>query len=221
MDKIFLLSNNKKIYYHLRDIFSHKYCLKYFSGAIPEIERNKLPKFIIMTCDYECNFKRCATRFLYLIANKNSFVMIRPIYFMSKMTDLYVAFTPKHDLIEINIIDLLKSSKYYACSNFHLINRRSTFFKITMVQKIIIEYPSPRYSLNKLAETIGVSKSWLSTNFRNIVGINLSKYISRIKMCMLLWQILTTDQPIKWISYSLGYNPMSLSSLDFHGQLFA
>ncbi|MBC7363014.1 MAG: helix-turn-helix domain-containing protein, partial [Candidatus Aminicenantes bacterium] len=49
-------------------------------------------------------------------------------------------------------------------------------------------------------------------------GVSLQSYIAKMKCCSALWQIISTDKPIKSIALEAGYEPLYFSKL-FH-QIF-
>jgi AraC-like DNA-binding protein len=62
----------------------------------------------------------------------------------------------------------------------------------------------------------GYSPSWLSHDFKKLSGVSLQSYLAKIKCCSALWQIISTDKPIKSIALEAGYKPLYFSKL-FNG----
>ncbi|MGB9864271.1 MAG: helix-turn-helix domain-containing protein [Candidatus Saccharicenans sp.] len=60
-----------------------------------------------------------------------------------------------------------------------------------------------------------MSQAWLSLNFRRLAGISLRTFRARERCCRALWQLVSTDKPIKTIALEAGYEPLYFSHL-FH-----
>jgi AraC-like DNA-binding protein len=74
-----------------------------------------------------------------------------------------------------------------------------------------MENPNLNHSLNILSENTGYSPAWLSHKFRNISGVSLNEFSTKVKLCNALWNLISTDNPIKSIAIDLGYQPLYFS----------
>jgi len=115
-----------------------------------------------------------------------------------------------------NILNRLKGSEYYPGSSKFPLPPYDPIFKIIELQKITAENPLQHYSLGSLTQLLGCSRSWLSFNFHYISGIKLQDFLVRLRCCFALYQILTTNKPIKIISIEAGYKPLYFSQLFRH-----
>lgn len=85
--------------------------------------------------------------------------------------------------------------------------------KIIEVQKIILESRPALRTLAELAKQVGCSSAWLSHYFKKCTGLSLSYYWAKEKCCSALWQLISTDKPVKTIALEEGYHPLYFSQL--------
>ena len=77
---------------------------------------------------------------------------------------------------------------------------------------IDIGYNSQDISIQKIADELGVHRSYLSSIFKDFHKISPKEYLLEVRMNRAKELLKTTDQPIKIIAYSVGYlDPLHFS----------
>lgn len=77
---------------------------------------------------------------------------------------------------------------------------------------IDIGYNSQDISIQKIADELGVHRSYLSSIFKDFHKISPKEYLLEVRMKRAKELLKTTDQPIKIIAYSVGYlDPLHFS----------
>jgi len=221
MAKILLYSIKKDLSQQLQNILSNKFAA-IFCGADDECLDLSEIQYILVGCDYNCLIDSCAKKFIFLYKNRHiPFVIIRPLcikeilfpfpgFLLSSFMEIPLSSSQK------DILNTLKSSEYYPDSPKFPVPPYDPIFKIIELQKIIAENPLQHYSLSSLSRLLGCSRSWLSLNFHKISGIRLQAFLVRLRCCFALYQILTTNKPIKIISIEAGYKPLYFTQLFRH-----
>jgi AraC-like DNA-binding protein len=221
MAKILLYSIKKDLSHQLQNILGNKFSIIFCGDDDRSLDLKDI-QYILAGCDYNCLIDLCANKFIFLYKNRHiPFVIIRPLwikkiffefpgFLLSAFLDISLSNSQK------DILNTLKSSEYYPGSSKFPIPPYDPIFKIIELQKIIAEYPLQHHSLSSLSRLLGCSRSWLSFNFHKISGIRLQAFLVRIRCCFALYQILTTNKPIKIISLEAGYKPLYFSQLFRH-----
>jgi msm operon regulatory protein len=82
---------------------------------------------------------------------------------------------------------------------------------------IDIGYNSQDISIQKIADELGVHRSYLSSIFKDFHKISPKEYLLEVRMKRAKELLKTTDQPIKIIAYSVGYlDPLHFSKAFRH-----
>ena len=77
---------------------------------------------------------------------------------------------------------------------------------------IDIGYNSQDISIRKIADELGVHRSYLSSIFKDFHKISPKEYLLEVRMNRAKELLETTNQPIKIIAYSVGYlDPLHFS----------
>ena len=172
---------------------------------------------MIVSCEMNCGVS-CIKTFLYILSRNISFMLKRP-YLLSKKYAIkgfhYSAFEglPSHTAQDIRINDATSDT----CNIW--INEQNTYLspvmKILKIQRAVLEKPSLYSNLEQLAKLVDASIPWVSTKFKEISDINLKTFIIKSKCCLALYNILSTQDPIKTISRNIGYHPNSFAKVFF------
>ena len=220
MEKVLLFSTKREIYDLIRNIFRERVkvsCLQ--NEEMPASAESS--QFLLTDCDYECRIDRCLKKFTFLSRHRNiPSAMIRPILLKDKAKEFpgfyLIVFNDNNtSAFQKRVLSALKSSRYYAGSSVFSIPTFSPLYKIIQVQRKIAESSAKSVSLSSLAQMTGCSPGWLSLNFRDLTGISLRAFRAKITCCQALWQIISTEKPIKSIALEAGYEPLYFSKL-FH-----
>lgn len=111
------------------------------------------------------------------------------------------------------IVDQIRNSKHYGCSNKWQRHPADPIHRIINVQKSMVENPRHRHSLLLLARAANLSPSWLSTRFKKICGVSIHELSTTITLCYALWRIICGEDLIKVIAIELGYKPLSFTEI--------
>ncbi len=77
--------------------------------------------------------------------------------------------------------------------------------KILEVQRIVIENPSDYNNIRDIAFEVNLNPPYLSFKFKELTGISLNEFLRKIKLCNSLWEVISSEKPIKWIARKCGY----------------
>jgi len=176
----------------------------------------KTIQLIIHFCRYNCELDSCLEIFRQALLYRDiPFGIIRPVLLVPGIADkrLFIFSLIKKDkpidltTEQINIIEEMKYSKYYACSSLSRLHPSQPVFKISRIQSEIACNPDRHFSLADLASLVNYSSTWLSKKFHDISGLSINQFILKIKLCCALWKIYATEKPIKTIALESGYKP--------------
>ncbi len=81
---------------------------------------------------------------------------------------------------------------------------------IRTVLTFINEHYHEHLSREQMAEMLHISPSYFSTLFKETLGISFSRYVTDLRMERAMHLIRFSDEPIRSIAYSVGYNSGSL-----------
>ncbi|MEW6457203.1 MAG: AraC family transcriptional regulator [Acidobacteriota bacterium] len=215
--KVLVISEDKRIFDFIRSSLGSSVLIE--NPGIDEINQKDKPyEFIFLGCDYRCSFIFCMRKFLFLKMNKKiPFLVIRPILlergyesyggFLSSFFETYTLSSFQEEIPR-----KIKNSEHYGCSPGWMIHPSNLLFKISKVQREIVENPWKRFNLFSFSENVSLSPSWLSLKFNEISGISFERFSIRIRFCYSLWELLSTEKQIKLIAYERGYkDPLSFT----------
>jgi AraC-like DNA-binding protein len=72
--------------------------------------------------------------------------------------------------------------------------------------------PARRWSLQSLADSVGMSRTTFTLKFRDAVGVSVMAYLTQWRMLLAGDRLTNTDEPITTIAQSLGYESESAFS---------
>ncbi|MDI6699499.1 MAG: AraC family transcriptional regulator [Candidatus Saccharicenans sp.] len=219
MEKILLLSSKRETEGLVKDSIDQRVRVAIIRD-IQEAVADEAISLILVDCDYHCSLDKCLKRFLFVYQQRSiPAAILKPViiqkssilsrFFVKILTDA----NPKNT--GEDILSLFKRSPYYISSIKSPLLPFDPLKKIIEAQKRIIESPLEARRLQDLARMAGCSPTWLSLNFKKISGMPLSQFRIRAVVCQALWQLVSTDQPVKTIAFEAGYAPLYLSQV-FH-----
>lgn len=219
MEKILLLSSKGETEGLISEIFGQRAKLAIIRD-FQEAGTDEPISLILIDCDYNCALDKCLKRFLF-VYQKNSIpaAILKPAIIQYKFAlpyffiNILTEGNPKN--AREDPLSLLKRSPYYVGPIESLLLPFNPLKKIIKAQKIMMESPLESRGLKYLAELVGCSPTWLSINFKKLAGLPLNRYWARERCCRALWQLVSTDKPIKTIALETGYVPLYFSQL-FH-----
>jgi len=171
--------------------------------------------FIFYCCTYNCALRSCAGMFQRAMQDiQVPFGIIRPAVISSKSKPakgFFLSLLKEYNLSseQLKIIQAIRQSRYYACSPLLGVHPTHILFKIMRVQKEIAENPRSRLSLQHLCSLVHLSPAWLSKKFKEVGGVSLQRFALKIRFCQALWEILSSEKPIKRVAFEFGYKPSS------------
>ncbi|MGB9864326.1 MAG: helix-turn-helix transcriptional regulator [Candidatus Saccharicenans sp.] len=224
MEKILLLSSKRKLENLINETIGKRGKVIVYRAHRKNLPDNKI-SLILTDCDYKCRLDKCLKKFLFIYHHNSIPAVIlkpvlikkgadRPGFFFRILNDAGFEAFQKDWLLS------LRSSKYYAGLPTFPSPPFSQLSKIIEVQRIIIESDHESFQIKDLAGRVDCSSSWLSVNFGRLAGISLRTFRARERCCRALWQLVSTDKPIKVIALEAGYEPLYFSHL-FHRTLGA
>ena len=109
------------------------------------------------------------------------------------------------------------AKEMYICSKlfelFAILSQRSSpkenkMDSYVQIAKNFIEsnYNDPRFSISMLAEKLNLNRSYLSTIFKNIIGLSLQQYLQDFRLKEAINLLLHTEMKIENIAFSCGYS---------------
>ena len=181
------------------------------------VPHHKDIQFFFVGCDYKCSLQQCLKKFEFLSEYKEiPFLIICPL--LMRMKDRFsefFLFSLYEDCamlpIQEKILEQMKIWVDHLLFSGRQVHMADPIYKVLEVQRRIVSSPQKREGLSSLATRVNLSPSWLSFKFREISGVPLKKFILRKKFCYSLWQIVSTQKPIKTIALDLGYKPLSFT----------
>jgi AraC-like DNA-binding protein len=75
--------------------------------------------------------------------------------------------------------------------------------------------PARRWTLQSLAECVGMSRTAFALKFRDTVGVSVMDYLTRWRMLLAEDRLVKSDDPVSAIAHSLGYESESSFSTAF------
>ncbi|MDM7920201.1 MAG: AraC family transcriptional regulator [Methanosarcina sp.] len=219
MEKIILLSSKGETEGLINEIFGQRAKLAIIRD-FQEASTDESVSLILIDCDYHCALDKCLKRFLFVYQNNSipaailkpaiiQYKLALPYFFINILTEG----NPENN--GDDTFSLLKGSPYYVGSTESLLLPFDPLKKIIKTQKIMMESHLESRGLKYLAELVGCSPTWLSINFKKLAGLPLYRCWVRERCCRALWQLVSTDKPIKTIALETGYAPLYFSQL-FH-----
>ncbi|NPV82453.1 MAG: helix-turn-helix transcriptional regulator [Candidatus Aminicenantes bacterium] len=217
MEKIILLSSKSETEELIKESFGQRLNLAVIYD-FQEAGTDEPISLILIDCDYHCALDKCLKSFLF-VYQKNSIpaailkpaniqnISILPYFFINILTEG----NPKN--AGEDPLSLLKRSPYYVGPAESLVLPYNPLKKIIKAQKIMMESHLELRGIKYLAELVGCSPSWLSINFKKLAGLPLNQFWARERCCRALWQLVSTDKPVKTIALETGYQPLYFSQL--------
>lgn len=147
-------------------------------------------------CKLNCNYE-CLRSFVSLSKEKGGFGILRPFLINTNQKRECYFFEILKEPCQKETISETERLLNFHCSTL--------IYKILEVQRIVMEKPSENGNLKDLAFEIALNPSYLSLKFKEISGISLKEYVKKIKLCKSLWEVISTDKPIKLIAREYGY----------------
>lgn len=156
--------------------------------------------FSFYPCKLNCN-DECLKGFISLYPKDSGFGILRPLIIERncKSETLLLEILKEPFLVHKEIISEIENS---FPSKFH---SSTLIYKISEVQKIVMENPSEFNNIRDIASEVFLNPSYLSFKFKEITGISLKEFVRKIKLCNSLWEIISTEEPIRLIARKYGY----------------
>lgn len=173
--------------------------------------------FMILYCDFQCSPADCCKKLNFALSHRETpFVMLKFLRLDKRIQPepvFSLSFFERYGLSagQEEMIDKLRSSGSYSRNRISQLHPSQIVSRVLTLQSEIAENPNEIFDLKKSAETVGLSPSWLSHKFREILGITLERFILKNRLCQALWNIVNTDKLIKTIALDLSYKPASFS----------
>ena len=77
-----------------------------------------------------------------------------------------------------------------------------------------IHHNYSRLTINELARSIGINRSYLTSIFKKEVGVSPQEYLVQYRLDQGAKRLASTDTPIKDIAQDIGYdNPLTFSKI--------
>ena len=111
--------------------------------------------------------------------------------------------------------------RYYYTNNIYLVEAESRFgnqeqsFITKMNNMITMNIEDPKFSVEDLAEKLGISRVQLYRKVKAIIGINISDHINNIKLEKAAELLKANEMNITEIAYSLGFSSSNYFSTAF------
>lgn len=112
-------------------------------------------------------------------------------------------------------LDNLQNLGIYTDNENEIRISNSTSVLITKCLTILKTTYYENFSMDNLAEQLGVSRSYLSTRFKSETGLTISKYITNLRMSRAKTLLAASNKTINDIATSLGYQDVFYFSRAF------
>ncbi|HOE14703.1 MAG TPA: AraC family transcriptional regulator [Candidatus Saccharicenans sp.] len=217
MRKIFLYATRNNSYELAKNVFG-----KGISITILHDTRVAIPSddssLILADCDYKCCLDSCLRKYLFLYNHRSIPIAMLKTAVIKDVPDsgwffLRILNEKRLYALQDDLFSSLRISRYYTGSPEFLVLPFSSLNKIIQVQRVIVESYQEAFRLSDLARIAEWSPSWLSYKFRNLTGISLKNFLVKSRCCRALWQLISTDKPVKTIGLESGYQPLYFSQL--------
>lgn len=219
-EKIILISVEERILKVIKKILYgnikfERLEIKYINDEI--IPYNEDIQFFFVGCNYKCRLHPCLKKFVFLSENKQiPFLIICPLALSMRdqFSDSFLFSLYENCTLTSTQEKIIKQMKMWVNHSLFSgirVHPTNPISKILEVQRRIVSSSQERESLLSLAASMDISPSWLSFKFGEISGVTLEKFKLRKKFCYSLWQIVSTQKPIKTIAFDLGYKPLSFT----------
>ncbi|MBJ2125958.1 substrate-binding domain-containing protein [Flavobacterium sp. IB48] len=138
--------------------------------------------------------------------------------------DLYLTKPFSLSILKQSILSLLfnrEKLRYYYTNNIYRIEPESKFGNqeqtfITKMNSIIMaNVENPKFSVEELADKLGVSRVQLYRKVKAIIGINISDHINNVKLEKAAELLKSNEMNISEIAYSLGFSSPNYFSTAF------
>ncbi len=180
-------------------------------------KRKKPIGFLLLFCDFRCSPADCSTKLKFALAHRETPFAVLKLLPLNKQIQtesvFALCFLESVDLYpdQEESVMMLRDSQSYSKNLISRLNPGQIVLRVLSLQTDIAENPRDLLDPKKSAEKFGLSPSWLSHKFREISGLTLERFILKNRFCLALWNIISTDIPIKSIALDLGYKPGSFS----------
>lgn len=211
---ILLINNTESI--RIEQILNEKFEIEKVKKGDDFFNKNSI-QLIILGCNFNYQHGNCINNFLFLIENANiPSVIVRPFFVNEeyKIEDIYNVISFNYYNFRSQKTKIIRTVQHlleYDLSSRMLYHPTDPVFKALKIQKYLFENPINQDSLNSLSSRVNFSASWLSFKFKEVSGISLNEFVTKIKFCDVLWQLLSTEKLIKTIAFEHGYKPQSFT----------
>jgi AraC-like DNA-binding protein len=175
------------------------------------------PKLMILACDYQCQREICFGQFY--VANQYRELptyFARPIYnkeLCDHPYDYVISSVKQENSASPGAYFDERLLPHYSDNLGH--NLRPSTHIAVRLQHELIASRGKLHRVSQLAKNANRSVSWLSTKFKQDVGLGLKEYANKIRLCNCLWELVSGYKSVKCIALEYGYKPTSFS-LRFH-----
>ncbi|MBC7361462.1 MAG: helix-turn-helix transcriptional regulator [Candidatus Aminicenantes bacterium] len=217
MERALLISSRRETEELIKETFGRRISL----SIIQDVEESELDDsfcLIMAECDYNCNLDKCLKKFLFIFNHRSvSAVLLKPVVTRDRSSNpgffLRILNNIESKAVQKDVLSWLKDSEYHFGSGNMSFSAFNPEQKIIQVEKSIVEEGKKLSRLEDLAKISGWSLAWLSANFHKFSGILFRTFRARERCCYALWELVSTNKPIKTIAIQAGYEPLYFSSL--------
>jgi YesN/AraC family two-component response regulator len=119
---------------------------------------------------------------------------------------------PRHDWLQtihkpafLETIEELKAISLQAAKELNASTAHAYSFQIMKLKEYIDTHLHEDFSLNKLADMVNLSPSYVSTLFKDIVNIPFSEYLTQTRLDQAASLLVTTNESVSSIADQVGY----------------
>ena len=208
---IWIVSKDKSLFDWASKVFGKE-------RAIIEVDHESIPTkhfpaLILLGCDYQCQCDICASRFqVPLIFPAVTTFIARPVLakkWESEVGEFLISdFSGPRSNQKLYKIDELRQFELHQRFLEHSHNPAS---RIIRLQQQIVHSRGKANRVSELAKQIDLSSPRLSAIFKQGAGVPMKSFLNKVRLCRCLWELISSDKPIKTIALEFGYKPVSLS----------
>jgi AraC-like DNA-binding protein len=167
-----------------------------------DIPPHAVPRLILLGCDYQCKYRTCLSNFrIPLMFLDITFWLARPDLIKSSISG-----SPEYGLCNLPAQGTKPETENFV--RFKVIEKSRSVWtpladsvsKIVLQQEILAASGGVSKVLD-LVEKTSYSISWLSRQFKEMIGVSLKSFIDKIRLCHAFWALISTSKPIKEIAW--------------------
>lgn len=178
-----------------------------------DIRPGPRPRLILVGCDYQCQFLKCANNFVVALFHLDVPIrMIRLNLLLECQANLGRYLISR--LGSPGLDD--EANKINELAKFEGIHHRGIFpsdplSNVIRLQRDILDSRGRAFKVSELKRKNTHSASWQSASFKKTTGMSIKTFANKIRLCHCLWELLSTSKSVKCIALDFGYKPTSFS----------